>query len=282
MVRWHYKYDAVLTGTRTRKGTLYVPPIINDVDPFLAFQTKFEIIYKGLKELHKLFKKESIVFVKKGSALNLSFIPSNSIDYIYYDPPYGSNIDYSGINLMWDVWLEDTMDIKDEIVVNPEHGKAVEDYRIMLTKAFNEAFRVLKNNSFFSLVFSYSQPEMWGVIQKATYDAGFTSDFNIITVESNSKTAVQSVSVKSQQRFFIITFKKSSKVDRKLKEIPNFEENITKKIEEFLSNNSPVSYDRIYDYIILSCWKDGIIIKKFNLEELLKENFDFKNYGWSI
>jgi DNA modification methylase/transcription elongation factor Elf1 len=282
MVRWHYKYDIVLTGTRTRKGTLYIPPIINDVNPFLAFQTKFEIIYKGIKELHKLFKKESIVFVKKGSALNLSFLPSSSIDYVYYDPPYGSNIDYSGINLMWDVWLGDTMDIREEVVENPEQGKTIEDYRIMLTKAFSEVFRVLKSNSFFSLVFSYSQPEMWGVVQKATYDAGFTSDFNIITVESKSKTAVQSVSLKSQQRFFIITFKKSNKSNRKLKEISNFEEYVTKKIKEFLLTNSPASYDRIYDYIILSCWKDGIVIKKFNLEKLLKENFNFKNGGWSL
>ncbi|HIH96788.1 MAG TPA: hypothetical protein HA348_04825 [Thermoplasmata archaeon] len=48
MVRWHHKYDVVVTGTRTRKGTLYIPPIINDANPFIPFKVKSNTIYRGL------------------------------------------------------------------------------------------------------------------------------------------------------------------------------------------------------------------------------------------
>lgn len=271
MVRWHYKYDLVLTGTRTRKGTLYVPPVINDVNPFLAFRTKFEIIYKGLKKLRKLFHKDSLVYIKKGSALSLDFIPDKSIDYVFYDPPYGSNIDYSGINRMWEVWLNDLMDTKEEVVESPAQEKTIVDYYTLLNKALKEAFRVLKDDCYFSLLFSYSNPKMWGIVQKATYEAGFKSDFNIITLNSKSKTAVQSVSRRSQKRFFLITFKKTKNKKRELMDIKNFEYYVKGRVKEFLSTSSNPTYDKIYDYIILSCWRDGILIKDFNLDRLLEE-----------
>ncbi|HIH96787.1 MAG TPA: hypothetical protein HA348_04820 [Thermoplasmata archaeon] len=81
--------------------------------------------------------------------MHLGFIPDASIDYVYYDPPYGSNIDYSGINLMWEAWLNDIVDTKEEVVENVDQGKTIEDYKNMLIRSFKEVHRVLKDECFF-------------------------------------------------------------------------------------------------------------------------------------
>ena len=41
----------------------------------------------------------------KGTATDLSFIPNESIDYIYTDPPYGKKIPYLDLSIMWNAWL---------------------------------------------------------------------------------------------------------------------------------------------------------------------------------
>src|ERR1035441_8603794 len=41
-----------------------------------------------------------------GSALELSkHLEEDSIDYIYTDPPYGANIAYLDLSIMWNSWL---------------------------------------------------------------------------------------------------------------------------------------------------------------------------------
>jgi adenine-specific DNA methylase len=170
---------------------------------------------------------------------------------------------------MWEAWLNDIVDTKEEVVENVDQGKTIEDYKNMLIRSFKEVHRVLKDECFFSLVFSYSLPLMWRVVQEASFNADFKSDFNIITVSSKSKTAVQSVSLKAQQRFFIITFKKSNMHMRPLKKCPDFNEYITKNIKDFLSSRPESTYDKIYDYLIKKCWKDGVLIENFDLAKVL-------------
>jgi hypothetical protein len=110
---------------------------------------------------------------------------------------------------------------------------------------------------------------MWRVVQEASFNADFKSDFNIITISSKSKTAVQSVSLKAQQRFFIITFKKSNVHMRTLKKCPDFNGYITKNIKNFLLSHPESTYDKIYDYLIKKCWKDGVLIENFDLAKIL-------------
>ena len=46
-------------------------------------------------------------------------VPSNSIDYIFTDPPYADAVQYGELNFVWESWLGGTPDWhSDEIVVN--------------------------------------------------------------------------------------------------------------------------------------------------------------------
>ena len=44
--------------------------------------------------------------IVKGSAINLSFIADESVDYIYTDPPYADKIPYLDLSAMWYAWLD--------------------------------------------------------------------------------------------------------------------------------------------------------------------------------
>jgi len=57
----------------------------------------------------------SVSFISTGSAESIQ-IPSNSVDYIFVDPPFGANIMYSELNSLWEAWLKVSTDVKAEAV----------------------------------------------------------------------------------------------------------------------------------------------------------------------
>lgn len=62
-----------------------------DLDVMKSFETKFKKIYSAKKEMEYFINENTIhnLQVIKGSATDLHFIPKESVDYIYTDPPYG-------------------------------------------------------------------------------------------------------------------------------------------------------------------------------------------------
>ena len=65
-----------------------------------------------------------IVCISTQSATDLTAIPSNSIDYIFTDPPYADNVQYGELNFVWEAWLGfDTNWHDEEIIVNEVRGK---------------------------------------------------------------------------------------------------------------------------------------------------------------
>ena len=100
-----------------------------------------------------------------------------SVDYVFTDPPFGSNIFYGDCNLVWEAWLGDVTDVRDEIVVNrsrtpEEGGKTVDDYGALLEASFLEIRRVLRPGSRASVVFHNSDDRIWAAMLAAAERAG--------------------------------------------------------------------------------------------------------------
>ena len=49
---------------------------------------------------------------------NLEQIPDDSIDYIFTDPPFGENLNYSELNSIWESFIGITTNIQDEAIMN--------------------------------------------------------------------------------------------------------------------------------------------------------------------
>lgn len=257
-----------------RRGTLYIPSIIQDVNVYYAAKRASSKIVQGISDIwNKRGKNECQVIIKKKSALQLSEVPNQSIDYLYYDPPYGANINYSELNIMWEAWLGEVTDIKEEVIENPSQGKGREEYGRMMQKCFNEAFRILKPGRWLSLVYSYSDPAVYRLIQQGAERAGFISEEQVLHIGSMSRTPVQRQSDKTQQRFLVINFKKSKDAKKKaMKKSENIDYDVIRVIQDFLAKHSGKTRDYIYDQVIKQLFST-VQIQKFDLDEILKNFF---------
>lgn len=160
--------------------TYYIAPVYYEWNVFELFGRKIEAAVRSDDELfgfHPLLTKlTGDAKYVNASADRLKHLDDDSVDYVFTDPPFGSNIFYSDMNLFHEAWLGKKTDHKTEAVVYTTGKRkqgAQERYEKLLSDAFAEAYRVLKPGRFMSVVFGNSSGKIWGLVQRAIRDAGF-------------------------------------------------------------------------------------------------------------
>ena len=124
----------------------------------------------------KLLKKGWLThgnYLQTASSTSLEIIPDESVDYIFTDPPFGSNINYSELNSIWEAWLGVITNIKDEAIHNKNQSKNLDDYRNLINKCFSEYYRILRQGRWITVEFSNTKASIWNSIQTAISQAGF-------------------------------------------------------------------------------------------------------------
>ena len=150
-------------------GTLYIGSQQVEVSPNYILNGKLQRLVNN--EAPKFGKKRvSYVGCCDSSSLN---IPSNSFDYIFIDPPFGANLNYSELNILWEQWLKVLTNNKLEAIENKTQGKGINEYRQLITTCFREAYRILKPGHWMTVEFSNTQARVWNAIQTALQEAGF-------------------------------------------------------------------------------------------------------------
>lgn len=149
-----------------------VPYIFNEANIFLTFERKARSIIDHLETTAKAYVGRCQV--KTGSATDLSFLPDNSVDLIFTDPPFGANINYSEMNMLWESWLMSYTDATDEAIVNRVQKKDANRYQELMTQSLAESYRVLRPGHWMVLVFMNSSEDIWNRLRNAVLDAGFT------------------------------------------------------------------------------------------------------------
>jgi hypothetical protein len=150
-------------------NTLQVPSTAAERNLFSLLRTKaddLEIIYSYPKQPEN-------VFISTNAAQNLLMLPDSSIDYIFTDPPFGGNINYSEVSFLYEVWLGSFTNPSTEAIVNSVQGKDVYDYENLMFEAMKECFRVLKPGRWISVEFHNSANSVWNAIQTALGKGGF-------------------------------------------------------------------------------------------------------------
>ncbi len=149
------------------KGTMYVSSTNPEVSVFHSLKSR-------IRSLDFTFDARSSSFlIETKSATSSSLTSDKSIDYLFIDPPFGSNINYSELNTLWEPWLGVTTNIKTEAIENSVQGKGLAEYRVLMTQAFSEAYRILKPGRWMTVEFSNTKAAVWNHIQTALTDAGF-------------------------------------------------------------------------------------------------------------
>jgi len=110
------------------------------------------------------------------SADALAHLEDASASYVFTDPPFGSNIFYSDMNLFQEAWLGDATNHAKEAVIHTggrQKEGAAERYEALLAGAFREAYRVLRPGGHLSVVFGNSKGPIWSMVVRAIREAGF-------------------------------------------------------------------------------------------------------------
>ena len=154
-------------------------------------------------------------------------LPDESVDVVITDPPYGSNVQYSELSSIWNIWYKiyaglDAYIYKDgEAVVNRKQSfvgsKDIKDYENALYNIFKECNRVLKDNSYLVFTFNNKDIRIWLAILTALVKADFYLPEGGIIFQD----FIQSYKNTSHLKFsgnihgdFIYSFKKGSKNDK--------------------------------------------------------------------
>lgn len=150
-------------------GTLHVASFVAEKNVLIAFSDRVGEILKHAREFPI-----GDARVRVGSASNLSDVAGDAVDYVFTDPPFGSNIFYADVNLVWESWLGQYTDQTNEAVVHIKHKdkNTLPDYARLMTDAFREMNRVLKPGRWASVVFHNSDDKIWQTILEAAQAAG--------------------------------------------------------------------------------------------------------------
>lgn len=145
-------------------GTLYIPSLYQENNVFQSARRK-------MKDFSARRNTDGSI-ITTGSATQLP-LGENTIDYIFTDPPFGSNLSYSELSYIWEAWLKVMTNQEPEAIINKAQNKQLLEYQELMTRSFKEFYRVLKPNRWITIEFHNSQNAVWNAIQEGIQRAGF-------------------------------------------------------------------------------------------------------------
>lgn len=182
-------------------GNYYVAPIFYEWNVLDLFGRKVEALISADRWIENqrgtgmLFGQDPIdVSYELASATQLP-LPDDSVDYVFTDPPFGSNIFYADMNLFHEAWLGSTTAEDEEAVVDRSRTsprfRDADRYERMLTEALRECRRVLKPEGRLSMVFGNSSGKVWSLVQRAIAAAGFEIEPELIATLDKGQRSVK-------------------------------------------------------------------------------------------
>lgn len=177
-------------------GTLYVGSMIREWNVLDWIQGKYRAIAKLKNTISHC--SQSNVCISTNS-LTKTGIPTNSIDYIFTDPPFGDNLMYSELSFMWEAWLKSKTNNATEAIINSFQSKGLLEYQALMIQCFREYFRVLKPGHWMTVEFHNSKNAVWNAIQEGLGRAGFIiADVRTLDKQQSSYTQIKNTSAVKQ------------------------------------------------------------------------------------
>ena len=273
---------------------LWAPKIHTEKNIFESFKNRFKKIKSGKTETNSLVQKPSYKIYNQSSE-NLKLIKSNSVDYIFTDPPYGESIAYFGLSMFFNSWLEHPVEYDSEIIFDPYRGKKHKDYANRLNNVFKELYRILKPNKYLSFTFHNRDLKIWKCMIDAVDNAGFILK-NIVYQEQAVQSGTQGLNFKNTFKGdFVYNYikKTESKKVFKKKYLPI--EEITEKIliefRRIYKKYDHLTSDKLYEHLIPFLIKNNLYVdlneNPVDLESIIANYYDYveldskkRVYGW--
>ncbi len=259
-------------------------PALIELIPYL--ESRYKKVCAAKKDLSYYIDENTIqnIQIAKGTATDLTWIPKESVDYIYTDPPYGKKIPYLDLSIMWNAWLDlevTEQDYEQEAIEGGEHEKTKDNYNELIAQSIKEMYRVLKFDRWLSFVFAHKDPEFWHLIIETAESCGF--EYVGAVPQKNGQTSFK----KRQHPFtvlsgqLIINFKKVRNPRAIMKANLGMDifQTVMQTIEGIIAKNNGATLEQINDELIIKGLELGFLdlLKKeyADLTPILLDNFDY-------
>jgi DNA modification methylase len=172
----------------------WVPPLRIELPVWFYFAERYKHVLSGKSESNSaipvfreantfasLTDSRNNALIMSHSALGLSdILPSESVDYVFTDPPYGGSIQYLELSKLWISWLKGEKNdprfelrFGEEITINEAQEKDFDYYHKMLKASFEQVYNVLKSGRWLTVTFHNTDIKIYNSIIKAAVLAGF-------------------------------------------------------------------------------------------------------------
>lgn len=187
-------------------GTLYISQLTAEIPLISYVKDKLKDIIKCDPRINNQAK--SIISTQ--STTNLYNVKKNSIDYIFTDPPFGENLNYSELNYIWESFNGVVTNNNKEAIINSFQSKGLMDYQRLMEKCFGMMYSVLKPGRWITVEFSNSKNAVWNSIQEALNKAGFiVADVRVLDKKKGT-TKQMSYMATAKQDLIISAYKPES------------------------------------------------------------------------
>ena len=227
-----------------------------------------------------------------------SVIKPGSVDYIFTDPPYGAFISYLDLSILWNHWLGFSITDQtreQETIVGGERGHSEDHYKESLARGIKTAFRLLKPDRWFSIVFQHWNTSYFAAILETAGDCGgelkaaITQTGDVIWSMHKKK---NSASVLAGE--MILTFYKPAKVRKPPKPAKAAAEAeaavILSEVFDACLNNEAASFtsEALFNRLVIELWHRRAL-NCLNLDraefskQLARRGWDYntRNHSWS-
>ncbi|MCB5252404.1 MAG: hypothetical protein LHW51_05435 [Candidatus Cloacimonetes bacterium] len=213
------RYNLGNRGNGTLSGTLYISSLNAETNPIWVYANKYF-------DLKKAIGRADHGLVSTCSASDLNCLPQSSVNYIFTDPPFGSNLMYSELNYIWESWLKIITNNKSEAIQNNSQNKTLFEYQSIMTSCYEEYYRILKPGRWMTVEFHNSKNSVWNSIQEALQVAGFViADVRTLDKQQGSfKQVTASSAVK--QDLIISCYKPNGGIEERFVKLSGTEEGV--------------------------------------------------------
>lgn len=274
--------------------TYYIAPVYYEWNVFELFDRKVQASIRAAEALEaegaqaKSLAARDVTY-EIASADQLRHLADESVDYVFTDPPFGSNIFYSDMNLFHEAWLGRTTEHSREAVVHTTGQRksgAEERYETLLRNAFKEAGRVLKPGRYISVVFGNSSGRIWGLVQRALRDAGFGAAPVHVAILEKGQRSVKGLNSGSEGVVtvdLIVTVQKPKAGDTEARRVRRLENgDATALINEAvgeLSSEDAKNPSHVYARVLRKAITKHLVLDNLHLSDVL---IALRNAGFGI
>lgn len=263
-----YRNNLSTGGPAWTMPGFWIAPMHLETNPIIHIKARSKKFINGIIALKNNYKNTTA----KSNVLNLSInkgfdlLPDESVDGIFFDPPYGDNVPYLEFSAIWNNFISDKIYYDEEIVVSDRKvfKSNWEKYQQDIDKTINIFSKKLKFGGKVIMTFNNINPKAWKIVID-----GFNNN-NLKCISANYQipavvsTKAQMASNTSYIGDFYCVFEKTNTHLPNKTVLHNLTE-ITKQILISRENKAPKNL--IYRTLILNILRNNLDTEKFNLLE---------------